>query len=157
MKVRLLAGGAIVGLLVVLLAPMTALAQAITTTTHFSGTRTLSDVNPCTGVPGTLAETFRAVTHTTELPNGFHATTTFTERFTFVPDDPSEPGFAGKAGFSDAENLNRQNRFSRTFTAHTTARGADGSRITEHVVAHVTVDPAGIATVEFERARLRCS
>ncbi len=48
MKVRLLAGGAIVALLVTLLTPMVALAQATTTTIHFSGTQSSADVNPCT-------------------------------------------------------------------------------------------------------------
>ena len=156
MKVRLLAGGAIVALLVTLLTPMAALAQATTTTIHFSGTQRSADVNPCTGAPGTLTETAKGVTHTTELPNGsFHETTTVTESVTFVPDDPSQPTYTGHATFWDGENSNTKT-FTATFTSHINVKGSDGSRITEHSVAHVTVHSDGTVTVEFETDRLSC-
>ena len=156
MKVRLLAGGAIVALLVTLLTPMVALAQATTTTIHFSGTQSSADVNPCTGAPGTLTETAKGVTHTTELSNGsFHETTTVTESVTFVPDDPSQPTYTGHATFWDGENSNTKT-FTVTFTGHINVKGSDGSRITEHFVAHVTVHSDGTVTVEFETDRLSC-
>jgi hypothetical protein len=60
MRLRMLAWGAVLGLLVALLTPMAALAQAETTTTHFSNTEIFPDANPCTGVPGMTTETFQA-------------------------------------------------------------------------------------------------
>ena len=111
MRVRMLAGAALLGLLVALLTPMAAVAQAETTT----------------GV-GT---------------------------FTFVPNDPSQPTYTGRETFWDGENSN-----SKTFTATSTDRvnafGSDGSRLTVHVVAHITVNANGTVTVRFENDRLSC-
>ena len=157
MRLRMLAWGAVLGLLVALLTPMAALARAETTTTHFSGTDSFPDVNPCTGVPGTLTSTFKGVTHVTALPDGsFHDTTTVTDRITFVPDDPSQPTYTGKSTFWAGGNLSSQNHFTFTITASFHVKGSDGSRITGHTVAHVTLHPDGTVTVEFERDRLRC-
>jgi hypothetical protein len=156
MRVRMLAGAAVAGLLVALLSPMAALAQAQTTTVHFSGTESSPDVNPCTGATGTLTETLRGVTHVTELPDGTsHETTTATGTFTFVPDDPSQPTYSGHETFWDGENFNSKT-IAVTFTGHVNARGSDGSRITDHFVAHVTINANGTATVEFETERLSC-
>jgi hypothetical protein len=156
MRVRLLVGGALLGLLVALLTPVAASAQATTTTMHFSDTVSSADVNPCTGAPGTVTETLRGVAHSTELANGtFHETFTVTESFTFVPDDPSQPTYTGHATFWDGENSNTRT-FTATFTGHVNVRGSDGSRITDHFVAHVTINANGTATVEFETERLSC-
>jgi len=96
------------------------------------------------------------MTHFTELPNGTeHETTTVTETFTFAPDDPSQPTYTGKATFWDGGNFNAKT-LTATFTGHITVRGSDGSRITDHFVAHLTVMPGGTVTVEFGRERLRC-
>jgi hypothetical protein len=157
MRLRLLAWGAVLGLLVALLTPMTALAQAETTTTHFSNTETFPDANPCTGATGTTTETFKGVTHVTELPDGsFHETTTVTDRFTFVPDDPSQPSYTGRGTFWAGANLNSQNNFTSTVTIQSVAKGSDGSRLSLHVVAHVTLHADGTVTVEFDRDRLGC-
>jgi hypothetical protein len=156
MRLRMLAWGAVLGLLVALLTPMVALAQAETTTTHFSNTETFPDANPCTGATGTTTETFKGVTHVTELPDGsFHETTTVTDRFTFVPNDPSQPTYTGKSTFWFGANLNSRNLTS-TVTFNVTAKGSDGSRITLHGVAHVTLHADGTVTVEFEKERLTC-
>ena len=156
MRVRLLARGALVGLLVALLIPMAASAQAETTTTHFNLTGSTADINPCTGEPGTLTETIKGVTHVTELPNGTrHETTTGTGTFTFVPEDPSQPTYTGRETFWNGQNFNGKT-FTLTFTAHVTATGSDGSRLTAHFVGHVTINPDGTATVEFETDRLSC-
>jgi hypothetical protein len=159
MRVRMLAAGALLALLVALLSPMAALAQAQTTTVHFSGTESTPDVNPCTGATGTLTETLRGVTHITELPDGTsHETTTATGTFTFVPDDPSQPTYTGHETFWDGENFTGQS-FTATFTGHVNARGSDGSRITDHFVAHVTITVVGTSErviVEFETERLSC-
>jgi hypothetical protein len=157
MRLRMLAWGAILGLLVALFTPMAALAQADTTTTHFSDTETSPDVNPCTGVPGTLTETFKGVIHTTALPDGSsHFTITVTSSITFVPNDPSQPTYTGKTTFWAGDNLNRQNNFNTTVTSHFVVKGTDGSRIAGTFVAHVTLQPDGTATVEFEKERLSC-
>jgi hypothetical protein len=156
MRVRMLAGGAVLGLLVALVSPMAAFAQAETTTIHFSGTESSADVNRCTGVPSTLTRTFKGVTVMTELPNGTsHATTTMTATSTLVPDDPSQPSYTGKSTFRMGENVNSKT-FNFTFTARINLLGSDGSRITDHVVVHVTINANGTATVEFENARLSC-
>jgi hypothetical protein len=118
---------------------------------------TFPDVNPCTGVTGMTTDTFKGVTHVTELPDGsFHETTTVTDSFTFVPDDPSQPTYTGKSTFWDGENLNSQNNFTATFTTHFTVKGSDGFRITGHVVAHITLHADGTVTVEFDTERLSC-
>jgi hypothetical protein len=157
MRLRLLAWGAVLGLLGALLTPMAALAQAETTTTHFSDTLSVPAVNPCTGVTGTVTTTFKSVTHVTKLPDGStHETTTVTDRFTFVPDDPSQPTYMGNETFWAGANLNSQNNFSATVTAHVIIKGSDGSRITFHVVAHITLHTDGTVTVEFDRERMSC-
>jgi hypothetical protein len=157
MRLRMLACGAMLGLLVALLIPMAAFAQAQTTRTHFSETITFPDFNPCTGVTGTSTETQKGVTHVTALPDGsFHETTTVTDSFTFVPDDPSQPTYTGKGMFWAGANLNSHNNFTSTITLNVHAKGSDGSRLTFHVVGHVTVHADGTVTVEFEKARLSC-
>jgi hypothetical protein len=113
-------------------------------------------VNPCTGATGTATQTLHGVSHITELPNGTaHATATVTGTFTFVPDDPSQPTYTGHATFWDGENFNSKT-LTFTFTGHVNVRGSDGSHITDHFVAHVTVHSDGTVTVEFERERLNC-
>jgi hypothetical protein len=156
MRARILAGGALLALLIALLTPMAAFAQAQTTTVHFSGTESAPDVNPCTGAPGTATQTLKGVSHITELPNGTaHATFTVTGAFTFVPDDPSQPTYTGHATFWDGENFNSKT-VTFTFTGHVNVRGSDGSHITDHFVAHVTINANGTATAEFESERLSC-
>jgi hypothetical protein len=157
MRLRMLAWGAVLGLLVALFTPMAALARAETTTTHFSGTDSFPDVNPCTGATGTLTSTFKGVTHVTALPDGsFHDTTTITDRITFVPDDPSQPTYTGKSTTWFGANLNSQNNFTATFTTRFMVKGSDGSRITGHLVVHVTLHADGTVTAEFEKGRVTC-
>jgi hypothetical protein len=52
-------GRPLLALLVAVAVPLPALAQAETTTTHFSDTVSEPDTNPCTGAAGTITETFR--------------------------------------------------------------------------------------------------
>ena len=156
MRVRMLAGSALLALLVALLTPAAAFAQATTTTNHFRFSFSHPDVNPCTGAPGTLTENLKGVTHITERPNGtVHDATTVTETFTFVPDDPSQPTFTGKATFRSGANFNTKT-FTATFTGHIIAKGSDGSRIAAHFVAHITVHLTGTVRVEFFKDRLSC-
>jgi hypothetical protein len=61
----------------------------------------------------------------------------------------------GHATFWDGENVNSKT-FTATFTGHVNVRGSDGSHLTNHFVAHVTINANGTATVEFETERLSC-
>jgi hypothetical protein len=157
MRLRMLAWGAVLGLLVALFTPMAALAQAETTTTHFSDTETLPALNLCTGEPGTFIGTFTGVIHTTALPDGsFHMTLTVVEEFLLVPDDPSQPTLTGKTTFREGSNLNPQNNFTYTQTAYFVVKGSDGSMAAGSEVVHVTRQPDGTVTVEFDRFRVNC-
>jgi hypothetical protein len=157
MRLRMLAWAGLLALLLALLSPTAALAQATTTTVHFSGSDSHPDINPCTGAPGTFSSTFEGVTHLTALPDGsYHQTTTKTLSFTFVPDDPNQPSYTGKLTGWFGGNLNQQNNYTLTVATHYTARGSDGSRITAHFVGHITITPDGTVTVFFENDRLTC-
>jgi hypothetical protein len=114
-------------------------------------------VNPCTGSTGTTTQTYkgRDPPHRATRRQ-LHATTTETYSFTFVPDDPSQPTYAAKGTSWDGANLSSQNNFTATVTGHFIAKGSDGSRLTGHGVAHITVHPDGTITVEFEKDRLSC-
>ena len=102
-------------------------------------------------------ETFKGVTHLTELPDGsFHETTTVTSSLTFVPDDPSQPTYTGKTTFWAGANLSSQNNFTSTVTGRFMVKGSDGSRLAGHFVVHVTLQPDGTVTVEFEKERVSC-
>jgi hypothetical protein len=46
--------------------------------------------------------------------------------------------------------------FTATSTFHVVLKGSDGSRLTLHELAHVTLHADGTVTVEFEKARLTC-
>jgi hypothetical protein len=154
---RFWAWSVLLGLLLALNSPTAASARAETTTTHFSDTASSPDANPCNGAPGTSTDTVRGVTHLTELADGsFHQTTTVTDTFSFVPNDPSQPSYTGKSTFRTGANLSSQNNFTSTITLNAHAEGSDGSRVTFHVVGHVTLHPDGTITVEFEKMRLSC-
>jgi hypothetical protein len=157
MRLRMLAWGAALGLLFALLTPIAALAQAETTTTHFSDTASFPDVNPCSGATGTLTIVTEGVLHTTALDNGtFHETGTDTGTFTFVPDDPSQPTYTGHFASRFGEDVNSRN-FTATSAFRVVLTGSDGSRLTVQELAHVTVHADGTVTVEFEETRLHCA
>jgi hypothetical protein len=146
----------------VVLPASTGLAQAETfTVTVKDVTETFPEVNPCTGVPGTVTITYNAVFHFTETKNGVHLTGTTTGVFTFVPDDPAEPTYTGHFAQWFGENYN-PNIDNATFTFNVVGKGSDGSRLNFHVVSHVTAETIDFTTdpptfegvrVEFERAR----
>jgi hypothetical protein len=123
---------------------------------------TFPEVNPCSGVPGTVTVTQNGVFHVTVHPDGhFHLTGTFTGPFTFVPDDPSEPTFEGRftTWFGENHNTNMANA---TFTFSVRGKGSDGSSLKFNAVAHITAATIDFSTdpptltdvvVEFEKAR----
>ena len=128
-----------------------------TETMHFKDElATEEDVNPCTGVPGTLTTISSGVIHITEFTEGkhageFHITGTVTGRFEIVPDDPNEPSYTGRFTGWFGANQN-QKTFVATDIFSVTGKGSDGSRVAFSAVAHVTLNANGEVTVEFEKA-----
>jgi hypothetical protein len=43
-----------------------------------------------------------------------------------------------------------------TVTGRFVVKGSDGSRLSGHFVAHITLHPDGTVTVEFEKERMTC-
>ena len=108
MRVRMLAGGAVLGLLVALLAPMAAFTQAETTTTHFSGTEGQCGRQPLHGRAGhahrdSQGRHPRHRATQRQLPHDHH---TGPRTSTLVPDDPSQPTYTGKNTVRVGENVN---------------------------------------------------
>ena len=84
-------------------------ARATTETVHVTNvTESNPDVNPCSGATGTVSMTYSGVFHSTELPNGTSwFTGTLHGTLSFVPDDATQPSYAGKftTWFGDENNL----------------------------------------------------
>jgi hypothetical protein len=119
---------AAIGLLLLVAAP--ASAAAITTTqTVKDFTESFSEVNPCTGDPGTVTVTYNGVFHTTIDPTGgFHVTGTIAGTFEFVPDDATQPTYTGRVTNWFGGNIGANGEgFWSTFSV--TGFGSDGSVI----------------------------
>jgi hypothetical protein len=116
-------------------------------------TDTSTDVNGCSGAPGTLTQTYNAVFHVTTLENGtYWATLTETGAFSFVPFDSSQPSYTGHFTVWDGDNWNNRNTtMTVTFSVHGT--GSDGSRLAFHETEHISTSASG-ATLSFDK--LRC-
>jgi hypothetical protein len=126
-------------------------AVSFTQTAH-NVTETSTDVNPCTGTPGTLTLTFNAIFHVTTLANGtFWATFTQTGTFSFVPFDPSQPSFTGHFTVWDGDNGNLQNS-TETATFTVVGTGSDGSTLMFHETEHFSVSATGVTT-SFDNPR----
>jgi hypothetical protein len=149
------------GALVILAMPASAAgagAVSMTQTFH-NATQTMPVPNPCTGAPGSVDLTYNGVAHVTFLTSGVGASTgwgtfTATGNFTFTPIDPSQPTFAGHFTNWDGFNFNLNNFTSTgTFIIHGT--GSDGSVLTFHDVAHITVlnplSPTPTVVVNFDK------
>jgi len=116
-------------------------------------TETSTDVNPCTGAPGTLTLTYNAVFHLTMLENGtYWATFTQTGAFSFVPFDSSQPSYTGHFTVWDGDNWNNRNT-TETVTFMVRGTGSDGSTLMFHEVGHISTSASG-ATLSFDK--LRC-
>ncbi len=116
-------------------------------------TETFTDVNPCSGVPGTVTLTYNAVFHVTTLENGtYWATFTQTGTFSFVPVDASQPSYTGHFTIWDGDNWNNRNT-TETATFMLRGAGSDGSTLTFHEVEHISSSASG-ATLSFDK--LRC-
>jgi hypothetical protein len=146
----------IIGAVVTVLAAPSASAAGAgavsSTQTVHNATDTSTDVNPCTGAPGTLTLTYNAIFHITTLANGtYWATFTQTGTFSFVPFDSSQPSFTGHFTVWDGDNWNNRNT-TETVTLAITGTGSDGSRLRFHGVEHVSVSATGI-TNSFDKPR----
>jgi len=126
------------------------------TQTFKNVTEVSTDSNPCTGDLGTLTLTYNGVFHVTELTSGigagtFWATGTLTGKFSFVPFDSSKPSYTGRftTWFGDNDNLRSD---AETETLHIRGIGSDGSILSFHAVAHMTVTAQGV-TFSFDKAR----
>jgi hypothetical protein len=116
-------------------------------------TETSTDVNPCSGAPGTLTLTYNAVFHVTTLENGtYWATFTQTGAFSFVPFDSSQPSYTGHFTVWDGDNWNNRNT-TETVTFMVRGTGSDGSTLMFHEVGHISTSASG-ATLSFDK--LRC-
>ena len=111
-------------------------------------------VNPCNGHPITLTVDGNSVTHVTFFPDSDELWATFTEtgKFTGVDGDIT---YTGHFTIWDNQNVNEQNANS-TFTFSVRAFGSDGSVITGHEVAHLTINANGTVTVSFDKPSYTC-
>jgi hypothetical protein len=135
--------------------PALASASADTTTVHFTfADPPAPDVNPCTGAPGLFSDSGKGVFHITAKPDGtFHETSTVVGNFLFEQNDGVT--FTGKMTVWDGENVNHRNA-TFTATAHFTAFGSDGSKLSEHAVMHITLNANGTVTATVDKDTLRC-
>ena len=128
--------------------------QSFTQTFH--GSQPFSEVNPCTG--GTLegTESSNMISHVTFFPAGDELWATFTEEDKFSAVDQSTGvTYAGHATDWANLNMNEQNA-NQTFTFSAHATGSDGSTISAHEVAHITLVPGGTISVSFDKPSLTC-
>lgn len=108
-------------------------------------------VNPCTGALATIAITYNGVFHVAVNKNGLWATGTSTGTFVLTPVDPTQPSYTGHFTMWFGDSDNRQNEVEHfTFTVH--GIGSDGSRLTFHETAHMSVSASGI-TLSFDKPR----
>jgi len=117
------------GLLVAVVAPA-AVAQSTAFTETVQGvTETFTDVNPCTGDPGTITVTYNGIFHITEDPQGgLHITGTQTGTFSFAPDDPTLPSYTGRFTVWFGGNVGANGEgFWETFSVR--GIGSDGSTL----------------------------
>ncbi len=116
-------------------------AVSITQTFHNATQVMLNSPNPCTGVLGTVTLTYNGVFHMTVLTSGVGAGTgwgTFTAAGDFTVAQVNGVNFTGHFMNWDGFNMNLQN-FTATSTFSLHGTGSDGSTITFHSVAHITV------------------
>jgi hypothetical protein len=131
-------------------------ARATTETIHVTNvTESNPDVNPCSEATGTFSQTYSGVFHSTVLPNGTSwFTGTLHGTVSFVPDDSTQPSYAGRftTWFGDENNLQNE-------VEHATFRakllGTDGSVVMAHETAHMGTSASGLS-FSFDKARFTC-
>jgi len=113
------------------------------------------ELNPCTGATGTIVDDEQDVFHVTALADGTHMTGHATVNVTFTPDDPGQVAYEGHETFAFSESSTSHN-FVTTMTNHVRVKGTDGTFVTHHEVAHVSVTPTGV-TATFDRPTFDCT
>jgi hypothetical protein len=138
-----------------LLAPAAAFATE-TNTIRFSDIVSRAEVNPCSGVAGTLTIVLSGVVHTTDLDDGtFHVTVTTTGTITFVPDDLSQASFTGHLAEWFGDNVNSKNS-AITNAENVVLHGSDGSLGKQHILFHLTVNSNGTLTSSIDIDEFTC-
>ncbi|SRR5216684_3913335 len=137
---------------VLLMAVPAQAAGATTFTQNFhDATATFDVVNPCTGVAGTVTETFNAVMHITFLANGTGwGTMTMEGAFTLA--QTNGVIYTGHVQGWDGFSFNLNNfTASATFNLHAT--GSDGTTLRFHDNFHITVlaGPPPTVVVMFDK------
>jgi hypothetical protein len=125
-------------------------------TQTFHGIQVFSNVNPCTGDLLDGTESSNMIAHETFFPAGDELWATFTEEDNFSAADASTGvTYTGHDTDWDNFNVNQQNE-NATFTFSAHATGSDGSTISAHEVAHITLLPGGTISVLFDKPSLTC-
>jgi hypothetical protein len=151
---RLITGVAALGAVLLMAIPAQASgagAVSVTQTFH-NATQSFPSPNPCTGAPGTLTLTENGVAHFTFLTSGVGAGTgwgTFTATGTLVFAQVDGVIFTGHFTVWDGQNFNLEN-YAATSILVVHATGSDGSSLTFHDVAHMSVSASGI-TLSFDK------
>jgi hypothetical protein len=128
--------------------------QSLTQTFH--GSQPFSNVNPCNGNVLNGTESSNMIAHETFFPAGDELWATFTEEDNFTAaDDSTGVTYTGHDTGWDNFNMNQQNA-NATFTFSAHATGSDGSTISIHEVAHITMVPGGTISVSFDKPSLTC-
>ena len=163
-RIRLMAGGVVVGLGVAAVAVTGAPALAaaggsghtVTMTEHQHGTFQEPDAtNPCTGAPGVATFDGNAVEHVTYFPDSDEVWATFTETGKVTLIDSNGVTYTGHITAWGNFNMNEQNS-NNSFTLTVMLAGSDGSSITVHEVQHFALNANGVVTVNFDRPTLSC-
>jgi hypothetical protein len=114
-------------------------------------------VNPCTGEKGLLvAAASNAKEHTTTHADGDRWVTRNAEgTATFTPTSPEGAAYSGHFHLWDGESLNNKNHVEHE-TGTFVLKAANGSKITVHMVGHVSTNGKGEPTVEFHTQEVHC-
>ena len=119
-------------------------------------TQPFNNVNPCTGDILLGTETSNIQSHETIQPDGTATKGTMHEVDNFSATDPATGvTFNGTASAWDGFNLNRQAQ-EEGFTFNITATGSDGSTVTYHENAQITMNADGTITVNRDTPSLTC-
>jgi hypothetical protein len=133
----------------------------VTITHHAHNVQLFSEsvTNPCTGESGTVtAIAANEVFHVTFFMNGddeFWVTGTDEGTATFTPDDPDGVSASGHFAAWFGESLNEKNDVQHdTFNIQLT--NTDGSHIVAHETTHLSINAAGVVTVDFDKMSVSC-
>lgn len=112
--------------------------------------------NPCSGALGTLTLNFsNQIFHVNVNGAGdVWLTGTQTGAVSFVPLDSSQPSYFGHTVSWFGASLNKNNAVVHD-TSNATLTGTDGSRITMHMVDHMSLNANGVVN-SFSMSRVSC-